>query len=46
MNDSIDENVPSIKILFIISFSDNGPLESMSLTNVSGARLYLDDINL
>lgn len=46
MNDSIDENVPSIRILFIISFSDNGPLASMSLTNVAGARLSLDATNL
>lgn len=46
MNASTDENVPNIRILLIISFSDNGPLAKMSLTNVAGARLSLDAINL
>ena len=45
MNARIDENVPNMKILLIISCSDNGPLARISLTNVAGALLSLDAIN-
>lgn len=45
MKASNDENVPNMKILLIISCSDNGPLARISLTNVAGALLSLDAIN-
>ena len=35
----------NMKILLIISCSDNGPLARISLTNVAGALLSLDAIN-
>jgi len=46
INANTDENVANIRILVIISFSDNGPLARISLTSVAGALRSLDATNL
>ncbi|GEM_PF-2507126 len=46
INANTDENVANIRILVIISFSDNGPLARISLTSVAGALGSLDATNL
>jgi len=46
INANTEENVANIRILVIISFSDNGPLARISLTSVAGALCSLDATNL
>lgn len=46
INANKDENVANIRILVIISCSDNEPLARISLTSVAGALRSLDATNL